>query len=216
MNNKRQTIWLVSMLGLMVVLSAYYLFTDDAGTGDVPADTASSTPGSEITIDHLGTWDPAVAEESIGLNGIADLESSEAPDTASAGSNAAVLEQVMYQSASDQITNMQMDRGIYFSKQLEELAMAMTDESATDEEIAAAASKHDALMDLEQKLIAFEEKLFADYENAAVMYDEKTDHYTVHVSAPALERSEAVTIVSEAMHDLGIGVHQISVQVHKQ
>ncbi|MBC8079600.1 MAG: SpoIIIAH-like family protein [Gorillibacterium sp.] len=29
MNSKRQTIWLVSMLSLMVVLSAYYLFTDD-------------------------------------------------------------------------------------------------------------------------------------------------------------------------------------------
>ncbi|MCM3340259.1 SpoIIIAH-like family protein [Paenibacillus sp. MER TA 81-3] len=29
MNTKRQTIWLVSMLSLMVVLSAYYLFTED-------------------------------------------------------------------------------------------------------------------------------------------------------------------------------------------
>ncbi|SFK93879.1 stage III sporulation protein AH [Paenibacillus sp. 1_12] len=29
MNSKRQTIWLVSMLSLMVVLSAYYLFTED-------------------------------------------------------------------------------------------------------------------------------------------------------------------------------------------
>ena len=31
MNNKRQTIWLVSMLSLMVILSAYYLFTEDSG-----------------------------------------------------------------------------------------------------------------------------------------------------------------------------------------
>ncbi|MWC28363.1 SpoIIIAH-like family protein [Paenibacillus sp. MMS18-CY102] len=29
MNTKRQTIWLVSMLSLMVILSAYYLFTED-------------------------------------------------------------------------------------------------------------------------------------------------------------------------------------------
>ncbi|MBB6675239.1 SpoIIIAH-like family protein [Cohnella nanjingensis] len=33
MNNKRQTIWLVSMLSLMVILSAYYLFTEDAPAG---------------------------------------------------------------------------------------------------------------------------------------------------------------------------------------
>lgn len=31
MKSKRQTIWLVSMLSLMVILSAYYLFTEDAG-----------------------------------------------------------------------------------------------------------------------------------------------------------------------------------------
>ncbi|MEC0089952.1 SpoIIIAH-like family protein [Paenibacillus macquariensis] len=36
MNNKRQTIWLVSMLSLMVVLSAYYLFTGDSGTSKIP------------------------------------------------------------------------------------------------------------------------------------------------------------------------------------
>lgn len=32
MKSKRQTIWLVSMLSLMVVLSAYYLFTEDSAT----------------------------------------------------------------------------------------------------------------------------------------------------------------------------------------
>ncbi|MDO7905168.1 SpoIIIAH-like family protein [Paenibacillus sp. JX-17] len=36
MNNKRQTIWLVSMLSLMVVLSAYYLFTEDSGPAKTP------------------------------------------------------------------------------------------------------------------------------------------------------------------------------------
>lgn len=34
MNNKRQTIWLVSMLSLMVILSAYYLFTEDVTQPD--------------------------------------------------------------------------------------------------------------------------------------------------------------------------------------
>lgn len=36
MNNKRQTIWLVSMLSLMVILSAYYLFTEDSGPVNPP------------------------------------------------------------------------------------------------------------------------------------------------------------------------------------
>lgn len=39
MRGKRQTIWLVSMLSLMVVLSAYYLFTGDPGA-NAPQETA--------------------------------------------------------------------------------------------------------------------------------------------------------------------------------
>ncbi|OAB32733.1 hypothetical protein PMSD_17340 [Paenibacillus macquariensis subsp. defensor] len=42
MNNKRQTIWLVSMLSLMVVLSAYYLFTGDSGTSKIPVADSQS------------------------------------------------------------------------------------------------------------------------------------------------------------------------------
>lgn len=41
MKGKRQTIWLVSMLSLMVVLSAYYLFTEDSGA-PLPKETAGS------------------------------------------------------------------------------------------------------------------------------------------------------------------------------
>ncbi|MEK5027124.1 SpoIIIAH-like family protein [Paenibacillus sp. FSL M7-1046] len=47
MKGKRQTIWLVSMLSLMVVLSAYYLFTEDSGAS-VPQETAGS-----IQVDNL-------------------------------------------------------------------------------------------------------------------------------------------------------------------
>lgn len=47
MNNKRQTIWLVSMLSLMVVLSAYYLFTEDVNNLDLKTTGAST---KEISI----------------------------------------------------------------------------------------------------------------------------------------------------------------------
>ncbi|MEW9699135.1 SpoIIIAH-like family protein [Paenibacillus sp. SI8] len=50
MNAKRQTIWLVSMLSLMVVLSAYYLFTEDVNKLDLAStDTAAQT--QEVKID---------------------------------------------------------------------------------------------------------------------------------------------------------------------
>lgn len=49
MNNKRQTVWLVSMLSLMVVLSAYYLFTEDSSPANPPV--ADSEQVSKIKQD---------------------------------------------------------------------------------------------------------------------------------------------------------------------
>lgn len=63
MNGKRQTIWLVSMLSLMVVLSAYYLFTEDSGAS-IPKDTAGT-----IQVDSVkGTTDAALP--TVGDNGL--------------------------------------------------------------------------------------------------------------------------------------------------
>lgn len=48
MNNKRQTIWLVSMLSLMVILSAYYLFTDDSGPAAPPVADSTQANGQKL------------------------------------------------------------------------------------------------------------------------------------------------------------------------
>ncbi|SEL84081.1 SpoIIIAH-like family protein [Paenibacillus sp. OK003] len=45
MNNKRQTVWLVSMLSLMVILSAYYLFTEDSGPVNTPVADSTQVDG---------------------------------------------------------------------------------------------------------------------------------------------------------------------------
>ncbi|WP_058303715.1 SpoIIIAH-like family protein [Gorillibacterium timonense] len=49
MNSKRQTIWLVSMLSLMVVLSAYYLFTEDV---DKLKNTADPAQTEQVSVNH--------------------------------------------------------------------------------------------------------------------------------------------------------------------
>ena len=45
MNNKRQTRWLVSMLSLMVILFAYYLFTEDSGPVNPPVADSQQVDG---------------------------------------------------------------------------------------------------------------------------------------------------------------------------
>lgn len=250
MNTRRQTVWLVSMLGLMVVLSAYYLFTDDAD--QLPMVT-EQTSGNEIVVEGVGMMDPTAAQlGEIDIQQIAALEETEAdgenaaeplagsaeagPETGTeTGSEAApeaaagtapgaaeetavatdqeVLEQLANMSGTDAITAMQIERDSFFSKQIEELTAALANENASEEELTAALNKQSELMDLEAKMIAFEEKLLGNYENVAVTYDSGKQHYTINVSAAELEKSEAVSIVTEAMHDLNIALHQISVRV---
>ncbi|WP_068616931.1 SpoIIIAH-like family protein [Paenibacillus tuaregi] len=58
MKTNRQTIWLVSMLSLMVILSAYYLFTEDSGTK-----TPKVAEGQQVTAkDKSGTKDTPVTQ----------------------------------------------------------------------------------------------------------------------------------------------------------
>src|SRR5690606_5619463 len=78
MNTRRQTVWLVSMLGLMVVLSAYYLFTDEADQVAMQAEEQPS--GGEIIVDGVGLMDPTAAEHATHL-GAAVTGEEEASET---------------------------------------------------------------------------------------------------------------------------------------
>ncbi|WP_313641116.1 SpoIIIAH-like family protein [Paenibacillus sp. FSL K6-0276] len=67
MNGKRQTIWLVSMLSLMVVLSAYYLFTEDSGAS-IPKDTAGTMQVDSLKKDTANAALPTVGDKGIVVN----------------------------------------------------------------------------------------------------------------------------------------------------
>jgi stage III sporulation protein AH len=220
MNTRRQTVWLVSMLGLMVVLSAYYLFTDEVD--QVPVTTGQSAE-NEVIVEGVGMMDPTAVHQQVSIENIATLEganatgagaTAESKTSEGAVTNEQVLKKVANQSGADEITAMQIARDSDFSKQIEELTVAMTDEAATEQQITEAINKHSALMDLEAKLIAFEEKMLGNYEDVAVMYDQEKQHFTVHVLAAQLEKSEAVSIVTQALNDLNIAIHQISVKLY--
>ncbi|PZE22056.1 SpoIIIAH-like family protein [Paenibacillus xerothermodurans] len=88
MNSKRQTIWLVSMLSLMVVLSAYYLFTEDVDslqfTSTGITDTAAGSANEIIvdTGDLTGAPAPAGASTEAPAQSNADAAAGAKTDTA--------------------------------------------------------------------------------------------------------------------------------------
>lgn len=85
MNAKRQTIWLVSMLSLMVVLSAYYLFTEDSGKLDLTTASGNinSSAGKAVSIDMK---DPGAAK--VSAKDAAIVEVKPDPNAATVGKGA--------------------------------------------------------------------------------------------------------------------------------
>lgn len=60
MRSKRQTVWLVSMLSLMVLLSAYYLFTEDS-----PQAPSQVADGQEVTTMDNSTTKETVLDDTL-------------------------------------------------------------------------------------------------------------------------------------------------------
>lgn len=88
MKSKRQTVWLVSMLSLMVILSAYYLFTEDSGSAKKPvADGAQvttmdtgSTAGKDVVLNEVLKGDETNNVVTDSSNGVV-TEDTITPDT---------------------------------------------------------------------------------------------------------------------------------------
>jgi stage III sporulation protein AH len=134
MKNKRQTIWLVSMLGLMVVLSAYYLFTDDVSEMDFASaefdaqDIAMNTVeqselSSEMTLEEL-------TGEELGLE-----EHSEPLAVNEAKTDEQILQQIEAQATSGQdfFTTMQLQRMESMDKESDRLLKIITDSEQNTE-----------------------------------------------------------------------------------
>lgn len=89
MNSKRQTIWLVSMLSLMVVLSAYYLFTEDVSKLKTAADPtqAEQTQVSTQETNPVG-MDAGEASADKSASGLTDTGSAGKADSGKSAADA--------------------------------------------------------------------------------------------------------------------------------
>ncbi|WP_168735778.1 SpoIIIAH-like family protein [Cohnella fermenti] len=234
MNNRRQTIWLVSMLSLMVILSAYYLFTEDANPTDKAVNQeaqsgAQATGDSGYTITQIdstsgadgaanspdakagGTTDDAIASgEDDGTDAAAGGE-----PAASAGKTDEEVIEGMTASLTGRayFDDAQLRRMESFDKEAERLNAIIADgKNATADEAATAVEELDRLDSVEQKITSLEEKLTTNYEYENAVVEEEDSNYKVVVQADKLDKSQAVTILDLAVKELGVAPSQLTVQ----
>ncbi|QMV44247.1 SpoIIIAH-like family protein [Cohnella cholangitidis] len=222
MNNKRQTIWLVSMLSLMVILSAYYLFTEDAPTNstgteatqllDETGKAAASSNPEGVTV----TEEEPLTDELAGVNsdgtsgGIASGEGSKgtAPD------DETVLKGINNATGHELIDKIALEEQIKISKLSEELyAKIASNSKVSQEEATSAAEELDRLEDKDLRITSLQEKLLQEYDNAVV--SEVDTNFKVIVLSDKLEKKQAIGIIDLATKELNVTPDRVTVQYVK-
>lgn len=191
MNTKRQTVWLVSMLSIMVVLSAYYLFTNDVNDMDVAGEKLLD---HHIVIDEI---DEHTHHEEVVETGRTDEE---------------ILQQVQSQgqTGTSFFTSLYLEREEKYSKEVEAL-MTMINETDSTETQTEAFDKLHQIDDKVTKLSYLEGLLMKDYEYAIVSED--NDQWKVIVKTDHMEKSQAVSIIDLVMQEMNANPNQVVVEL---
>ncbi|HJV44446.1 MAG TPA: SpoIIIAH-like family protein [Bacillota bacterium] len=163
---KKQTVWLLSMLTIMVVLSAYYLVQGPIKQVPVALDGKQKVEKQKVT----------------------DVQVDSKQVTTGNKVTTAI-------DASDYFVGVKMDRDAWNSKQMEEYMTVMTSNEAKADSIGKAKQSYDKLVSLQETEMNVENLIKAlGYKEAVVV--SKDDRVNVIVQADKVEKNKVVEIMS--------------------
>jgi stage III sporulation protein AH len=183
MKMNRQKIWFFSMFALMIVLSGYYLLSEQP----------SSLRDSQI----VQSTTEQVKDE------IANSKPSEVTDEQ-------VLEKLETQDVEDFFTAYHMKQRDELAKEAEKYMKIITNPESSTQAISSAMASMQQLEDRSEQVTALEEKLQQHF--ADVIIEEKEKRWNVIVQSEDLQADQAVHIVQMATDHLKIAPSQVSVQ----
>lgn len=183
MKFNRQKIWFFSMLGLMMVLSAYYLLSEDVQQPiDAPQVNSSQTPEQ--------------VEVSAGeVREVTDEE---------------VIKQLEQQGGEDYFTSYHMKQRDELARETEKYMKIITDPEASTQAISSAMTAMQQLEDRSEQVTELQEKLQQHFSD--VIIEQKNENLKVIVQAGELKRDQAVHIVQMVTESLKIAPERVSVQ----
>ncbi|QAY66249.1 SpoIIIAH-like family protein [Paenibacillus protaetiae] len=235
MNTKRQTVWLVSMLSLMVVLSAYYLFTQDKSSPNVLTDGTQSEQQAGTTEVNGKAGDNGIivsdagdaaksGKGDAGKSGNADGTAANAGDAGKAGSSADKASSDEPSAADQQVIDnltgvpstavfaqIQEQNQERYDDQVDSLMKQIASTSdSTAEQASQAATDLQQLEERYEKLNGLQADLQKKFDNVAI--DEQNNRFKVVVQTEKLEKSEAVSIIDQVVKTLDVPADLVSVQ----
>lgn len=201
MNTKRQTIWLVSMLSLMVVLSAYYLFTQEIGGKDKVSDANHLQNVAEVT-----TTEDGAATAVTGTNEDGSSYKISALDQT-------VLQQLQAEGyfESGVFSELLTKREQQYEQEANRINAVIADVKTDAQTSVAALAEMEQLENKMDKVSQLEHDLMQTYE-VALVSEEVEDKYKVVVTSDVLEKKQAAQIIDQVIAVMEVRPEQVSVQ----
>ncbi len=193
---KKQTTWVMTMLTLMIVLSAYYIVTNPLSSMSV------EVPNKDIT---------QIVHENVTIDNNKQNANNTATNTNldTSSDNNQIVE-----SNSDFFIGYKLERDTRRSQQVENYFSIMSDPNATSEAIANAKEQIDYLTTLEDSEVMLEEMIKAEgFEEVVVMA--KENQADVIVQTQDLNNEQVVKIINLVSQQLQIPSNSVVVTYHK-
>lgn len=217
---RKQTVWLLTMLAVMVVLSGYYLVkgpqeqlpTSGQEQAVQKQEQISGVVVESKQVDQLPQT--AVVDAKTGKQGATgqqagDPGAANQPNTAPApAGNTAVP---VSETVSEIFTGYKMQREAQLQQQKDEQLSIMSNASSSAQAVADARAKYEELSNRETATTNVEEMLKASGYQDAVVFTQG-DKVTVIVQKEKLSQSEAVEIIAQVKQQMNVPATNVTVQ----
>ncbi|OYD09834.1 SpoIIIAH-like family protein [Paludifilum halophilum] len=184
MNMNKQTVWLVTMLTLMVVLSAYYIVTGPVEPADQVAVQDEDEGGDDVEVKTKEKDQPDTGEEK-------DTSAKEAE--------------------SDYFVGYQLQRNSLRSKMTEEYMKVLTDPESSKKELKKAEAKIDELMKVDKTESVMEDLIRNEGFRDAVVISGKDQSVDVIVQSDKLSNNQVVQLIGMVKKQMDVPATKVSV-----
>jgi len=202
---RKQTVWLLTMLAVMVVLSGYYLAKGPQQQMPAAGQQFASEkqqPIAGVVVETKQVDQPPQA---------ATVNSDKQANAEAKGDNATNDGVPVAETVSEIFQGYKMKREAEIQQQKDEQLAIMSSPDSSPQAVAEAKAKYEELSTLDSALLNVEEMLKASgYQDAVVFMND--DRVTVIVQKEQLSASEAVEIIAHVKKQLNVPATNVSVK----
>lgn len=214
----KQTVWLVTMLSLMVVLSAYYIVSGPVEPVD---DVATTEEDAEVTTQEANPLELALfgsdgdgeedaekgADEAETKEEARDSEGEKTEETGTEDDDTPAI------SGQDYFLAMQTERSAINSELIEKYTDIMTDPQSSEEQAEAASAKLEELRKTIDQVTEMEELIRGQGYNDALVMHEK-GKYDITVQTDSLSKKQAVEILELIQEETDVPATYLTISYH--